>query len=82
MTITTTCISANLDLLWQRLSHMLIAAGDASDALRAGNRNLAIGTLLPLEQELSLVTALYRTILTLHQMPSIDDTARKQGGAR
>ena len=82
MTITTTCINANLDLLWQRLSNMLVAVEDAADELRAGNRNLAIGTLLPLEQDLNLVTALYRTILTLHQMPSIDDTARTKGGAQ
>ena len=72
------CIGANLVLLEMRLREAAVTAGYARDAMRNGQRNLVIGTLLPLERELQIATALRQTILTLHQMPA--DTANQTAG--
>ncbi len=76
------CIGANLVLLERRLWSATITARSARDAMRNGQRNLAIGTALPLERELHVATALYQTIIALHRMPAetITQTAR-DGGA-
>jgi hypothetical protein len=70
-------IDANLVLLAEKLSEAFITARDAQEAMDDGDRNRAIGTLLPLEQELKLATALLETIFTLHRMPQ-----SRTGGAR
>ena len=60
-------ILANIDILHYRLTQARFRAADAQVAMRAQNRNLAIGTLLDLEQFLAEIDALYRTILFLHR---------------
>jgi hypothetical protein len=71
------CIDANLVLLATKLSEAAITARKAYEALDDGNRNLAIGTLLPLDEELRIAAALLQTIFTLHRMQ-----ANPAGGAR
>jgi hypothetical protein len=44
-----TTILANLELLKARLSAAASLAGDAARAMRGGERNLAIGTIIPFE---------------------------------
>jgi hypothetical protein len=60
-------ILANIDVLHYRLTQARFRAADALAAMRAENRNLAIGTLLELEQFLPEIDALYRAILFLHR---------------
>jgi hypothetical protein len=42
-------------------------AAVARDAMREGNQNLAIGTLLPLDAQLETAMALHRSVLALHK---------------
>lgn len=67
MTITDICIRANLDSLQERLMQAVKLAGEARVALADQTRNMAIGTLLPIEQLLAQSTALLTTILLLHR---------------
>lgn len=69
MSITHICIGANLAMLETRLAALVVTVRAAADALRDGKRNQAIGTLLPIEQDLAVAAALFQTILTLHRMP-------------
>jgi hypothetical protein len=71
------CIDANLVLLAERLSEAFITARDAQEAMDDGDRNRAIGTLLPLDEELRIAVALLQTIFTLHRLPE-----SRTGGAR
>lgn len=74
MTSTTTshhaidaAIHANLNALALRLDHAEHLAVQARSAMAGGYRNLAIGTLLPLEQIIPECDALMRTVLILHR---------------
>jgi hypothetical protein len=58
-------ILANLEVLDQMLAHARYLVGDAAEAMHAGRRNLAIGTIAGLEQLLPEIEALYRTALIL-----------------
>ena len=60
-------ILANIDILQLRLTQARFRAADALSAMRCNQRNLAIGTLLDLEQLLPEIDALYRTIMLLHR---------------
>lgn len=67
-------ILANLEILDQLLAHARYLAGDAAEAMHAGKRNLAIGTIAGLEQLLPEIEALYRTALILHRTQYIQST--------
>lgn len=60
-------ILANLDMLQLRLTQARFRAADALTAMRVGQRKLAIGLALDLEQLLPEIDALYRTIMMLHR---------------
>lgn len=69
-------IAANIALLDHRLHYAAETAREALLAFESDTRNTAIGTLLPLTEELKLATALLEAIFTLHRLPSL-----KIGGA-
>ena len=64
-------ILANIDILHLRLALARFRAADAVTAMRSGQRNLAIGTLIDLEQLLPEIDALYRTVMLLHRTRDI-----------
>ena len=61
------CIAVNLAALERRLRSSLQHICSARAALTEGKQNLAIGTILPLEQMLPEANALLATILLLHR---------------
>lgn len=66
-------IATSITLIEERLSNALQLAKQARVAILDGQQNLAIGTLLPAQSDLTDVDALLRTVLLLH---------RSQGDAR
>jgi len=72
--LTNTAIEANLSVLAEGLENAAKLADMAKAAMTGDYRNLAIGTILPLEQELPTLTGLITAILTLHRRAG-------QGGA-
>ena len=58
---------ANLQLLSASLVRASTLADMAVKAMRDDHRNLAIGTLLPLEEELPTLVGLLTAILALHR---------------
>jgi hypothetical protein len=60
-------IAANLDMLHQMLDRARTSALQASAAMTAGQRSLAIGHALDLDELLPESEALYRTVLMLHR---------------
>ncbi len=72
-------ITLNIVLLATRLAEAAIDSRTALQAIEAGRRNEAIGTLLPLKRELTTVASLLDAILALHRMP---EAGLPQGGAR
>ena len=60
-------ITANLALMEARLQRAHGLASDALAAIGSGNQNLAIGTLLPMQEDLADTDALLRTVLLLHR---------------
>lgn len=78
--ITTHTIRANMIMLEARLYEASERAADAITALTECSRNQAIGTLLPLERELEIITALMKSVVLLHSMkPGILDDRRPAG---
>ncbi len=69
-----TAIEANLAALAFGLREAAALAAEAQTAMHKGYRNLAIGTVLPLEQDLPAYAALLTAILALHRKAG-------QGGA-
>ena len=65
--ITKTVIAANLEGLAQRLAEMAELAQDASDAMKQGEQNLAIGTVLTFESQIPEVEALFKTAMIMHR---------------
>jgi hypothetical protein len=59
-------IRACLNALVQQLGEAQCLALQARDAMSFNNTNLAIGTILPLEQQLPECDALLRAVLTLN----------------
>lgn len=59
-------ISACLNALVQQLGEAQCLALQARDAMSFNRHNLAIGTILPLEQQLPECDALLRAVLTLN----------------
>ena len=60
-------ILANIVALHDRLGEALTRAALAREAMRDGQRNLAIGTILEFERTLPECEALFRTALLLHR---------------
>ena len=71
-TTVTNAIAANLAALVLSLGRARETALHAADANCTGNRNLAIGTLLDLEQLLPRAEALIGAIMALHRDNSCD----------
>ena len=69
-----TAIEANLAALAFGLREAATLAANAQAAMQKGYRNLAIGTVLPLEQDLPTYAGLLTAILALHRKAG-------QGGA-
>jgi hypothetical protein len=65
--ITHAAIEANLAALADGLTRASTLADMARQAMTEGEQNLAIGTVLPLEQELPTMTGLLTAILALHR---------------
>ena len=72
-----TAIHAYLAVLILRLQQAEKLAVEAAAALSTGRRNLAIGTVLPLEKMLPECEALFRAALILHRM----EPQGREGGA-
>ena len=64
---TSHAITANIGLIEQRLFRASTLANAAPGAAKHGEQNLAIGTLLPVEQDLADAEALLRTLFVLHR---------------
>jgi hypothetical protein len=60
-------IAANITLIEARLERAHALARDALAAIGSGNQNLAIGTLLPMQEDIADTDALLRTVLLLHR---------------
>ena len=54
-------------ILHDTLLSAYAVAAESDDAMRQGNQNLAIGTLLPLAAQLETALALHRAAVTIHQ---------------
>jgi hypothetical protein len=67
MSNTTDAVHANMALLEERLRCALALAIEARAALARGEHNLAIGTLLPAEQDLADANTLLKTVFVLHR---------------
>ena len=67
MTTTIDAIHANIALIEQRLRRALALAIDARTAAARDEQNLAIGTLLPAEQDINDAAALVKTVFVLHR---------------
>jgi hypothetical protein len=57
-------------LLDARLYEINVTNAEGIAAMRQGERNQAIGTLLPLERELKVAAGLLDAILALHRTPA------------
>ena len=64
-----------IDIISDTLAGAYNLSAAARGAMREGNRNLAIGTLLPLEAQLETAMALHRSVLALHQHSRVDAKA-------
>ena len=73
------CLAA----LAHQLAAATVLAAEARDAMKRNERNLAIGTMMPLEQILPECDTLARAVRTLqtwrNRMPSEADRAAKDG---
>ena len=76
---TLNAIIANTALIESRLERASVLANAAHQAAKQGKQNLAVGTLVPLEQDLADAEALLKTIFVLHR--SRPDTAESTNGA-
>lgn len=63
-------IAANMKLIEARLQRAHSLARDALAAIDDGKQNLAIGTLLPMQEDLADADALLKTVLLLHRSRS------------
>ena len=67
MTTIDIAIEANLAALAEGLDEAATLATSAHAAMHAGQRNLAVGTVLPLEQDLPAYVGLLTAILALNR---------------
>lgn len=66
MTTTRESIASLLSVLDQNLFEASAAAKEAHEALQAGDQNIAIAILLPIERQCEDILALLRVVLSLH----------------
>lgn len=64
---TSQAINANITLLEARLRRAATLAAEAREAASRGEMNLAIGTLMPAEEDINDAVALLKTVLVLHR---------------
>ena len=60
-------LTANITLMEARLQRAHSLARDALAAIKSGKQNLAIGTLLPMQEDMADTDALLKTVLLLHR---------------
>ena len=60
-------IRSSIALMEERLLRASTLASMAHEAIKRGEQYLAIGTLLPVQQDFSDIDALLRTVLLLHR---------------
>ncbi len=65
--IAQTVIAANLEGMAMLLNGMAQQAQEASDAMKRGERNLAIGTVLGFENRIPEIEALFKTAMMMHR---------------
>lgn len=64
---TLTTIQCSIGLMDHRLQRASSLVSMAHEAIKRGEQNLAIGTLLPLQHDFAEVDALMKTVLLLHR---------------
>lgn len=64
---TAQAINANITLLEARLRRAVALTAEARDAANRNEMNLAIGTLMPAEEDINDAVALLKTVLVLHR---------------
>lgn len=62
-----TVIAANLEAMAERLGNMAKLAEEAAGAMRKGEQNLAIGTVLSFENNIPEIEALFKSALLMHR---------------
>lgn len=60
-------IRSSIALMEERLQRASTLASMAHDAMKRGEQNLAIGTLLPVQQDFAELDALLKTVFLLHR---------------
>ncbi|MGE0769776.1 MAG: hypothetical protein AB7L90_25335 [Hyphomicrobiaceae bacterium] len=60
-------IRSSIALMEERLLRASTLASMAHDAMKRGEQNLAIGTLSPVQQDITDIDALMRTVVLLHR---------------
>lgn len=60
-------IRANIVLMEQRLMRALALAVEGRNAISRGEQNLAVGTLVPLQEDIADADALLKTVFVLHR---------------
>lgn len=60
-------IDANLNALWARFSTILKDVDHGLKAARQGNQNGAVGSIVPVEEQLRQASVLVQAILVLHR---------------
>lgn len=60
-------IQSSIGLMEQRLLRASKLAAEAHAAIRGGEQNIAIGTLLPLQEDIADIDALLKTVFLLHR---------------
>ncbi len=71
-------IRADIVLMEQRLRRALALAVEARYAICRGEQNLAVGTLVPLQEDIADTDALLKTVFVLHRSRPDD----LEGGAQ
>lgn len=64
----TAALTANIDVLASLLADAAKHAAEAAEAMTGGHRNLAVGTLLQIEQTLPDAKAIMEATLALHRI--------------
>ena len=65
--LTKKAIAANLEALGNMLDIAAVRVEEAEEAIRQGEQNQAIGSILGLEEHLQNALALYRAAIALHR---------------
>ena len=68
--LTKKAIAVNIEAMAQKLERSMIMACEAAEAAKKNEQNLAIGTMIPIGDELEDCLALFRAALALHRRPA------------